>query len=108
LFRTLEIEFGRTALGSPERTIVLASLESVRRAMAAARLSRKPSRVRRRERGRCNLGLEAVASCRGFSLVEVTRLRSSLQHDGFERFAAREMVEIGGHHTPAAVGARSA
>ena len=42
LFRTLQIEFGRTAPGSPERTIVLASLESVRRAMAAARLSRQP------------------------------------------------------------------
>jgi hypothetical protein len=33
LFRTLQIEFGRTAPGSPERTIVLANLESVRRAM---------------------------------------------------------------------------
>jgi hypothetical protein len=42
LFRTLQIEFGRTAPGSPERTIVLASLESVRRATAAARLSRQP------------------------------------------------------------------
>jgi hypothetical protein len=42
LFRTLQIEFGRTAPGSPERTIVLASLESVRRALAAARLSRQP------------------------------------------------------------------
>jgi hypothetical protein len=42
LFRTLQIEFGRTAPGSPERTIVLASLETVRRAMAAARLSRQP------------------------------------------------------------------
>jgi len=42
LFRTLQIEFGRTAPGSPERTIVLASLESVRLAMAAARLSRQP------------------------------------------------------------------
>jgi hypothetical protein len=41
LFRTLQIEFGRTAPGSPERTVVLASLESVRRAMAA-RLTRKP------------------------------------------------------------------
>jgi hypothetical protein len=42
LFPTLQIEFGRTAAGSPERSIVLASLESVRRAMAAARLSRQP------------------------------------------------------------------
>jgi len=42
LFRTLQIEFERTAPGSPERTIVLASLENVRRAMAAARLSRQP------------------------------------------------------------------
>jgi len=41
LFRTLQIEFGRTALVWPERVIVLASLESVRRAMAA-RLSRQP------------------------------------------------------------------
>ena len=41
LFRTLQIEFGRTAPGSPERTIVLASLESVRRAIATARLSRE-------------------------------------------------------------------
>ena len=42
LFRTLQIEFGRTALVWPERAIVLAGLESVRRAMAAARLSRQP------------------------------------------------------------------
>jgi hypothetical protein len=41
LFRTLQIEFGRTAPGSRERGIVLASLESVRRAMAA-RLTRQP------------------------------------------------------------------
>ena len=41
LFRTLQIEFGRTAPGSPERGIVLASLESVRRAMAA-HLARQP------------------------------------------------------------------
>jgi hypothetical protein len=41
LFRTLRIELGRTAPGSRERAIVLASLESVRRAMAA-RLNRQP------------------------------------------------------------------
>ena len=41
LFRTLQIEFGRAAPGSRERAIVLASLESVRRAMAA-RLTRQP------------------------------------------------------------------
>jgi len=41
LFRTLQIELGRTAPGSRERAIVLASLESVRRAMAA-RLVREP------------------------------------------------------------------
>jgi hypothetical protein len=41
LFRTLQIELGRSAPGSPERRIVLASLESVRRAMAA-RLTRRP------------------------------------------------------------------
>jgi hypothetical protein len=35
LFRTLQIELGRTAPGSRERTIVLASLDSVRRVMAA-------------------------------------------------------------------------
>jgi len=35
LFRTLQSELGRTALDSPERAIVLASLESVRRTMAA-------------------------------------------------------------------------
>ena len=35
LFRTLQIELGRTAPGSPERSIVLASLDSVRRARAA-------------------------------------------------------------------------
>ena len=40
LFRTFQ--FGHTAPGSPERTTVLASLESVRHAMAAARLSRQP------------------------------------------------------------------
>jgi len=34
LFRTLQIELGRTRPGSPERTIVLASLESLRRVMA--------------------------------------------------------------------------
>ena len=37
LFRTLQIELGRTAPGSRERAIVLASLDSVRRAMAAPR-----------------------------------------------------------------------
>jgi hypothetical protein len=42
LFRTLRIELGLTAPGSPERTIVLASLESMRRAMAAARLTWQP------------------------------------------------------------------
>ena len=41
LFRTLQIELGRAAPGSRERGIVLASLESVRRAMAA-RLTRQP------------------------------------------------------------------
>jgi hypothetical protein len=41
LFRTPQIELGRTAPGSPERGIVLASLESVCRAMAA-RLTRQP------------------------------------------------------------------
>jgi hypothetical protein len=41
LFRTLQIELGRTAPGSRERGIVLASLESVRRAMAA-HLTRQP------------------------------------------------------------------
>jgi hypothetical protein len=42
LFRTLQVEFGCTAPGSRERAIVLASLESVRRAMAATRLTRHP------------------------------------------------------------------
>ena len=41
LFRTLQIELGRTAPGSRERAIVLASLDSVRRA-TAARLDRHP------------------------------------------------------------------
>ena len=41
LFRTLQIELGRAAPDSPERAIVLASLESVRRAMAV-RLIRQP------------------------------------------------------------------
>jgi len=41
LFRTLQIELGRAAPGSPERADVLASLESVRRAIAA-RLARQP------------------------------------------------------------------
>ena len=41
LFRTLQIELGRTAPGSRERGIVLASLENIRRAMAA-RLTRQP------------------------------------------------------------------
>jgi hypothetical protein len=41
LFRTLQIEIGRTAPASGERAIVLASLDSVRRAMAA-RLDRQP------------------------------------------------------------------
>jgi len=41
LFRMLQIERGRTAPGSRERAIVLASLERVRRAMAA-RLTRQP------------------------------------------------------------------
>ena len=41
LFRTLQIELGRTAPGSRERAIVLASLDSVRRVMAA-RLDPQP------------------------------------------------------------------
>jgi hypothetical protein len=41
LFRTLQIDLELTAPGSGERCIVLASLESVRRAMAA-RLARQP------------------------------------------------------------------
>jgi hypothetical protein len=41
LFRTLQIELGRTAPGSFARGIVLASLETVRRVMAA-RLTRQP------------------------------------------------------------------
>ena len=41
LFRTLQIELGRTAPGSRERGIGLASLESVRRTRAA-RLTRQP------------------------------------------------------------------
>ena len=41
LFRTLQIELGRAAPGSPERRALLASLESVRRAMAAG-LTRQP------------------------------------------------------------------
>lgn len=43
LFRTLRIEFELTAPDSRERAIVLASLEGVRRAMAA-RLTRQPKR----------------------------------------------------------------
>ena len=42
LFRTLQIELGRAAPGSPERRIALASLDNVSRAMAAAHLSRQP------------------------------------------------------------------
>jgi hypothetical protein len=41
LFRTLQIELARTTPGSRERAIVIASLESVRRVMAA-RLTRQP------------------------------------------------------------------
>ena len=41
LFRTLRIELGHATPGSPDRAIVLASLESVRRAIAA-RLTRQP------------------------------------------------------------------
>jgi hypothetical protein len=41
LLRTLQIELGRTAPGSTERAIVLASLESVRQCIAA-RLVRQP------------------------------------------------------------------
>ena len=41
LFRTLQIELGRTAPGSRERATVLAGLDSVRRVMAA-RLDRHP------------------------------------------------------------------
>jgi hypothetical protein len=41
LYHTLQIELGRTAPGSRERAMVLASLDSVRRAMAA-RLALQP------------------------------------------------------------------
>jgi hypothetical protein len=47
LFRTLQTELGRTAPGSRERTDVLASLDSVRRAMGRASTG-----SRSRERGR--------------------------------------------------------
>ena len=58
--------------------------------------------------GALALVLEGVALCRGFSLGAVTRIRSGLKHDVFERFAAGEAVEIGGHHAPAPVGGRAA
>jgi hypothetical protein len=46
-FRTLQIELKRTAPGSRERAIVLATLEGVRRAMAARlNLQPKPERGR--------------------------------------------------------------
>jgi hypothetical protein len=41
LFRTLQIELGRTAPDSPERAAVLASLDNVRRAIVA-RLALQP------------------------------------------------------------------
>ena len=46
LFRTLQIELGRTAPGSRQRAIVLASLDSVRRAR------RTSTGIRSRERRR--------------------------------------------------------
>jgi hypothetical protein len=50
LFRTLQIEFGRPV--SPERTVMLASLESVRRAMARRASAGSQSReTRARGRG---------------------------------------------------------
>src|SRR5689334_19906861 len=92
LFRTLQIELGRTAPGSRERTDVLASLYSVRRAIAA----RASTGSRNRER-RC------------FGLVFRRRCaRSGLKHDVFEFLAAREAVEIGGHYTPTPIGGRLA
>ena len=42
LFRTLQIELGRTAPGSRQRAIVLASLDSVRRAAAHLDRHTKP------------------------------------------------------------------
>jgi hypothetical protein len=41
LLRALQNDLGRTAPGSPERQAILASLESVRRVLAA-HLSRRP------------------------------------------------------------------
>src|SRR6202035_5203143 len=73
-----------------------------RRALAGSR-----SRIRRRERGRFSLALEAAALRRGFSLVAVTRLQSGLKDDVFERFATRVAVEIGGDYAPAAISARA-
>jgi hypothetical protein len=61
LFRTLQIESGRTAPGSPERTIVLASLESVR-ASWRRHASAGSRSGRRREHGRFSLGPEAASS----------------------------------------------
>jgi hypothetical protein len=63
LFRTLQIELGRTASGSPERSIVLASLDSVRRAMAA-RPDRQP---KPRARALWSV-LEAASIARDFRL----------------------------------------
>ncbi len=44
LSRTLQIELGLTAPGSPEHAAVLASLESIRRAVAARRQLGPPMR----------------------------------------------------------------
>jgi len=63
LFRTLQIEFGRTAPGSRERAIVLASLESVRR-VVATRLTRSGNR----ERGRLILRRKPRAMPAAFSV----------------------------------------
>ena len=50
---------------------------------------------------------EAAGHARGFQHVSGrTTLRSGLEHDVFKLLAAREAVEIGGHHAPAPVGGR--
>jgi hypothetical protein len=55
LFRTLQIEFGRTAPGSPERTIGLASLEASAAPWRRHASAGSGNRGLRRERGRFRL-----------------------------------------------------
>ena len=103
LFRTLQ------SSGAPRPVRASALLCSPASKASAARWRHASPGSRSRERGRFKSAPEAAGHARGFQRVSGrTTLQSGLEHDVFKFLAAREAVEIGGHHAPAPVGGRVA